>query len=583
MNNAKTIIAKIIWESINDFNTNLSKEDIEKEISKSQDKKFGDISWPVFSISKTLKKPPQEISIIITEKIKKHQDFGTFFECVNSVGPYINIKCNFAFLKQNNLKILEKSILKSYGSNNSGENKIIGIDYSSPNIAKPFGIGHLRSTTIGNAISNIYKMLGYKVIGINHLGDWGTQFGKLIFAFEKWGSEEKLSENPIQHLYELYVLFHSESENNKELDDFGRQWFNKLENGDPKAIEYWHKFRNLSLLEFKNVYNRIGISFDYFWGESHYIKEIPKTIQEIKKLNIIKESDGVLVANFANQDIPSCPVLKSDGTTLYTTRDIAAAIYRYENFKFDKFIYVVGSAQELHFKQVFEILKQMNLKWASDLIHVSFGIISGISTRKGTLVFLNDIIDRGKNLALEMIKERNTIPENEKEKTAEQIAIGAIIFQDLSRDRIKDYEFDWNQMLRGIKPGEPGKTGPYLQYTYVRLKGIEENYEKTFNLLPSIKDLNINLLSNINEQNLIDELEKFPKIIEKAAEEYEPSLISRYLLDLASLLNTYYSSGEKIISEDLELSKSRIVLISSVKNVLGIGLKILGIPIPNKM
>lgn len=583
MNNAKTIIAKIIWESINDFNTNLSKEDIEKEISKSQDKKFGDISWPVFSISKTLKKPPQEISIIIAEKIKKHQDFGTFFECVNSVGPYINIKCNFAFLKQNNLKILEKSILKSYGSNNSGENKIIGIDYSSPNIAKPFGIGHLRSTTIGNAISNIYKMLGYKVIGINHLGDWGTQFGKLIFAFEKWGSEEKLSENPIQHLYELYVLFHSESENNKELDDFGRQWFNKLENGDPKAIEYWHKFRNLSLLEFKNVYNRIGISFDYFWGESHYIKEIPKTIQEIKKLNIIKESDGVLVANFANQDIPSCPVLKSDGTTLYTTRDIAAAIYRYENFKFDKFIYVVGSAQELHFKQVFEILKQMNLKWASDLIHVSFGIISGISTRKGTLVFLNDIIDRGKNLALEMIKERNTIPENEKEKTAEQIAIGAIIFQDLSRDRIKDYEFDWNQMLRGIKPGEPGKTGPYLQYTYVRLKGIEENYEKTFNLLPNIEDLNINLLNNIHEQNLIDELEKFPKIVEKAAEEYEPSLISRHLLDLASLLNTYYSSREKIISEDLALSKSRIVLISSVKNVLEIGLKLLGIPIPNKM
>jgi arginyl-tRNA synthetase len=573
-------VARLIVEAATALGAQVDEETVIRGLAEPPDRALGDLAWPAFALAKALKKAPPAIAAELVAAIEPRLAAHATLGRVVATGPYLNFAHDPA---RRAASVVGAALDESYGGSNVGAGKTIGIDYSSPNIAKPFGIGHLRSTAIGNALANIYRALGYRVVGVNHLGDWGTQFGKLMSAYERWGDAAALDADPIQHLYDLYVRFHKEVETNAALDDEGRAWFKRLEDGDAKATAYWKQFRDLSLREFQRIYDRLGVSFDRYWGEAYYNDMLDAVVADVEKSGLAVLSEGALVVPLDDLDMPPCLIRKSDGATLYATRDLAAARYRYEQLKFEKFLYVVGTAQSVHFKQVFEVLRRMGYEWADRLEHVGFGMILGISTRKGTLVFLNDILDRGRDLARAIVEEREGIPADEKDVVAEQLAIGAIVFQDLSRGRNKDYEFDWDQMLRGLRPGEPGRTGPYLQYTHVRLSSVEENYRERFGELPAAGGFDANLLAGELERAVVIELERFPAVVQKAADEYEPSEISRYLLDLSAAFNAFYSGGARILSDDAQLSGARIALVTAVRRVLGRGLRMLGVPLPHRM
>ena len=540
---------------------------------------LGDFAFPCFLLARALKQAPPAIAAKLAEQLAANPDSG--FASVAALGPYINLKLDPA---ARTARVVSAALRAGWGSLPDGTGKTVGIDYSSPNIAKPFGIGHLRSTAIGQALANLHRTLGYRVVAINHLGDWGTQFGKLMAAFERWGDESALQADPIQHLYDLYVRFHEEAKANPALDDEGRGWFRRLEQGDPAAHAYWERFRALSLREFHRIYERLGVSFDHEWGEAFYNNMLAALVDDVKATGLTEESEGALVVKLDDLGLPPCLIIKSDGATLYSTRDLAAARYRYEQLGFEKFLYVVGHAQAVHFKQVFAVLQRMGYDWADRCIHVPFGMILGISTRKGTLVFLEDILNRGKELVREIMADREGFTDAERELVAEQVSIGAIVFYDLSRGRIKDYPFEWDAILRGLRPGEHGPTGPYLQYTHVRLRALEEKFAEKFGALPeALANEATEALHTADCAHLVALLERYPATLRQAASELEPAVISRFLLELAEGFNTFYSSGTRVLSDDEAATRARIALVVAVRRTLAHGLTLLGVPCPARM
>lgn len=572
-------LASLLIQPLTSLGVEATASDVASLLTEPRDRSLGDLALPTFKLAAQVKTAPPVFCAKLAELLQPVIASDAFLSGVVATGPFLNFRQDSGARAMVLLRALASG---TWGTSTEGAGKTVGLDYSSPNIAKPFGIGHLRSTAIGRALANIYSARGYRCVGVNHLGDWGTQFGKLMAAFEAWGDEAKLEATPILHLYELYVEFHKRSADDSSWEDLGRDWFRRLELGDEKATAYWTRFRDLSLREFQRIYDRLGVSFDHFWGEAYYNNMLDDVIRDVEKSGLAVESEGALVVPLDDLDMPPCLIRKSDGATLYATRDLAAARYRYEQLQFDRFLYVVGTAQAVHFRQVFTVLERMGYEWASRCIHVPFGLIQGISTRKGTLVFLDDILDKGRDLARAILAEREGLTEHEKDVIAEQVAIGAIVFQDLSRDRIKDYDFDWDQMLRGLRPGEPGRTGPYLQYTHVRLGSLLDNYREKVGALPEPDEINPALLQESETVALMAMLEKFPAAVEQAARDYEPAVISRYILDLAESFNAFYTQ-HKVITDDLALSQARILLVSGTRAVMGKGMTLLGIPQPSRM
>ncbi len=507
----------------------------------------------------------------------------------SAVGGFNNARIAAGPLAQYTLsEILEKK--NKYGSADIGGGENIVFDYSSPNIAKPFGIGHLRSTAIGNSLYRVYEKLGYNSVGINHLGDWGTQFGKLIVAFRLWGDEKELKENPIQRLFELYVKFHKEEKNDPILSEQAREAFKDLEDGDQEAATLWAKFKEYSLISFNKTYELLGVRFDYLTGESFYNDKMRQAIEKVEKAGLTEISEGALVVNLDKYNLPPCLLRKADGATLYATRDLAGIFYRWKTFKFVRALYVVGSAQRDHFRQVFkviELLDEANKTPGEDCLatrlkHVEFGWIKFkdqmMSTREGNIILLNEVLDKAIALAKEKIKEKN--PDlKELDKTARQIGVGAVIYADLSTRKEKDVNFDWNQVL-----SFEGESGPYLQYTHARLSSLMRNYGKE---MP--KAIDYSLLDKPEEVQVIDLLYKFPQIVWSVSELNEPFLISSYLLELASAFNKVYQRKDangkidKIISDDSKLTEARISLVSAVRIVINEGLYLLGIEAPEEM
>lgn len=585
-----TEVATLLAAAAAQVGAELDATAIEGMLATPKNPAHGDVSFPCFPLAKQLKKAPPAIATELLALLEGPIAASPGVASVVAVGPYLNFSLDKGARARD---VLLAAAREGFGRQSIGTGKVVGIDYSSPNIAKPFGIGHLRSTAIGNALRNIHEALGYTVVGVNHLGDWGTQFGKLMAAFEERGDRAKLDANPIQHLYELYVWFHSEAEQRPELLDEGRRWFRKLESGDDDAQGYWTEFRALSLRQFERIYARLGVRFDHYWGEAFYEDKLQGLIDDLNAKGLLEESEGAQVVN-VGEDMPPCLIQKSDGATLYATRDLAAAVYRYGELGFAKFLYVVGAPQTVHFRQVFRVLERMELEWADRLVHVPFGLIHGISTRKGTLVFLEDILDEGKERVRAFLAaEKPDYDEALRETIAEEIAIGAVVFYDLSRNRMRDYDFSWDHMLLGMRRGEKGNTGIKLQYTYARLGSVQEQYTERHGALPGdaggpeLAALAYDRLEEPEAQALIAHLERFPAAIRQAADQLEPVVISRYALELSDAFNAFYSHENKdayrIVSDDAELSALRVALVGAARHALGASLAMLGVPRPHRI
>jgi len=542
-------------------------------------KEMGDFSFPCFTLSKVLKKAPQKIAEEIALQIHE----TPLFSEVKAVGPYINFFLNqINFITESLKKILH---LNEKKFTSVGAGKTIVIDYSSPNIAKPFSIAHLRSTSIGNSLAHIFEYLGYKVVRINHLGDWGTSFGKLIVAYQRWGNNDDLMPNPIKKLLELFIRFHKEAKENPHLEDEARSWFKKLEDQHSEAVRLWKWFKDLSLKEFKRMYDLLGVQFDHYWGESFYQDKIPPLLKEIEKQNLSSESEGAIIINLDKYDMPPVLLKKQDGATLYATRDMAAAIYREQQFDFHQMIYVVGGEQALHFNQFFKALELMNYKWFKDCHHVGFGLIQfqegKMSTREGRIIFLEDVIEQAKKLALKKINETEAekpvdkrLTDDERNERALKIAVSSVIFYDLKNGRMKDVLFDWDEMLN-----PKGETGIYLQYAHARLCGILRKFEQRIGEIDQ-SEFNITETASFD---IVKALSMFRERVIHAAKMYEPSVIARYLLDLAQLFSSYYRANQVINEDNQQLSQERVKTVLAVKSILADGLRLLGIEPLEKM
>lgn len=518
----------------------LTKEDLKDYIEIPKDTKMGDYALPCFKLAKEMKKSPVIIANEIKEKIEMPNQYISKIEAVNG---FLNIFINNEMLIENVLDEME-SKKENYGSSNIGNGKNIIVEYSSPNIAKPFHVGHLRTTVIGRALYNMYKFLGYNTIGINHLGDWGTQFGKLIEGYKRFGNEYNLEENPIDKLTEIYVRINELCKEDESVLDDCRNNFKKLEDGDKYCIQIWQKFKDLSLKEFQRIYDVLGIHFDYNTGESFYVDKMPEVLQILRKNNKLVESQGAEIVDLEYANMPPLMAVKSNGSTTYAMRDLAAILYRARTYDFDKCIYVVAYEQNLHFKQAFEVAKFLDLdeKYTNGLIHVPYGMVrlktGKMSTREGTLIKLEDILKEAVTRAKAIIEEKNPNIEG-KEDIAKKVGIGAVIFNDLSNNIIKDEVFDWDIMLNF-----QGETGPYIQYMYVRTKSILEKENYTMN--KELVDI-----SELEEHGieLIKQIYSFNDIVKQAVDKNEPSIISRYLIDVAKLYSSFYNEL-KIIVED---------------------------------
>ncbi|NLZ38221.1 MAG: arginine--tRNA ligase [Firmicutes bacterium] len=530
---------------------------------------MGDFAFPCFKLAKKRRQNPAAIAADLAVKLPG----SDYFERIEAKGPYLNFFCNRRLLA----KTTVESILaqgKAYGQQEVGKGQTIVIDFSAPNIAKPFGVGHLRSTVIGNSLYRLYEALGYNCVGINHLGDWGTQFGKLIVAYLRWGDEQKLEKEPITYLYELYVRFHREAEKDPQLEDEARAWFKKLEDGDAQAKALWQRFRDLSLAEFKRIYKLLEVEFDSYQGESFYNEMLDEAIKLIEEKGLTSISEGALIVDLSEENLPPCLLRKQDGATLYATRDLCAAIYRQRQYNFAKMLYVVGADQSLHFQQLFAVLRKMGYQWAEDCVHVPFGLIyykeGKMSTRRGTLVFLEDVLTKATELAKEIIREKNPGLKN-KEDVARQVGIGAVIFGDLINDRIKNIEFDWDKVLDFT-----GETAPYVQYAHARICSILRKADSW----PASYDAT--LLTNEEEQHVIRLLARFSDVIIRAAQTYKPSLVARYVVDLAAAFNSFYHRCPVLQAEEASRN-ARLALIDAVRQVLVNGLYLLGINAPEEM
>ena len=550
--------------------TELPPAELEKLLEVPPREELGDYAFPCFVLSKKLRKAPPAIAQELAGKI----DLKGGIAKAAAAGPYLNFFLNKTKYVEAVLTDISR-LQESFGSDTSGQGKTIVIDYSSPNIAKPFGIGHLRSTVIGQALYLIFQKSGHPVVRINHLGDWGTQFGKLLVAFRKWGNTKEFEQNPVNYLFELYTRFHQEAEKSSELEDLAREEFRKLEQGDKENTEIWTKFRGISLNEFKRIYQILDIEFDSYAGEAFYDSQIEGVLNELETKKLTEISQEALVVNLDKFNLPPCLIKKKDEATLYTTRDLAAAIYRHNTYNFHKSLYVVGSAQQLHFQQVFKVLELMGYAWSKDCIHVDLGWVKFqeqiLSTRDGHMLLLEDVLKRSIQLVREIIAEKNPDLE-EKEEVANQVGIGAVVFAFLSRRRQKDFDFSWDEVLNF-----DGETGPYLQYTHARLGSLERKFGKKVE-----SGVDFARIASPEEFQLAKLLEAFPEIIQSSAEQYEPQILSSYLLKLAGIFNTYYQKV-RIITEDEESTQAKMFLVKCTQVVIKEGLRLLGMKAPERM
>lgn len=545
----------------------LDQETILNLLEQPKSSDLGDIAFPAFSLAKIERKAPQAIAADIAEKID-----ASHFEKVVATGPYVNFFLDKSQISDQVIKAVIQAGA-DYGQQDEGHGGNITIDLSSPNIAKPFSVGHLRSTVIGDALSNIFRKMGYNTIKINHLGDWGKQFGLLMVAYKKWGSKEAVEANPIDELLKLYVRINAEIENDPALDDEGRLWFKKLEDGDPEATELWQWFRDESLVEFNRIYKLLGVEFDSLNGEAFYNDKMDEAVQILEEKGLLKESKGASIVELDDVNLPPAMIKKSDGATLYITRDIATAIYRARTYNFVKNIYAVGQEQSNHFRQLKAVLKKMGFDWSDDMIHVDFGLVTKnrqkLSTRKGNIILLEPTLQEAISRAKAQIEEKNPELEN-KEEVAHAVGVGAVKFYDLKTDRRNGYDFDLEAMV-----SFEGETGPYVQYAYARIQSIlrKANFTPSADATYSLNDP--------ESWEIIKLLQDFSRVVKRAAENYDSSLIAKYAINLAQAFNKYYAHT-RILDESPERD-SRLALSYSTAVVLKEALRLLGVDAPEKM
>lgn len=539
-------------------------------ITETADSKLGDYSLPCFRFAKALKTSPVQIA----------QNLTSCFEgCdivkeARAVNGYLNIFVDNKVFAQ---KVLSEALAEGFGNSDVGNGKTICIDYSSINIAKPFHIGHLGTTAIGGSLYKIFKKLGYKVIGINHLGDWGTQFGKLIVAYDLWGDKEKIEKGGVEALQEIYVRFHREAETHPELEDQARHWFALIEKGDKRALELFHWFKDITLKEVEKIYKRLNVTFDSYNGESFYNDKMQPVLDELQRKGLIKISDGAKIVDLSAYDMPPCLLVKADGATLYATRDLAAAFYRKNTYHFYKSLYVVAYQQNLHFRQLFKVLELMGCDWAKDCVHIAYGMVSlaegSMSTRKGNVVWLSKVLDKAVEKAAAIIEEKNPSLEN-KAEVAEKIGVGAVMFSALQNARIKDITFSLDKVLNF-----EGETCPYLQYTYARTNSV---LTKAGNAINARVAPDYAALDNDESRALIKLINRYPDVISDAADKYEPSLLSKYLIDVAQAYNRFYIA-HRILDVEATEQLPRLEMTKCVNNIIKDGLALLGIDVPEKM
>ena len=562
--NYKKIVAEQIAKTVGEH---LSVDEIVSMIEVPKYANQGDLAFPAFTLAKVLRKAPQAIAAEIVEAVSdKH------IARAEAMGPYANFFLERSAFADEVLKeVLELG--EHYGDWDYGQGRKVVIDMSSPNIAKPMSMGHLRSTVIGNAIANLEKKVGYEPIRINHLGDWGTQFGKLIEAYKLWGSEELVKADPIAELIKLYVRFHEEAELDPTLDDKGRAWFKKLEDGDPEAVRLWEWFRSESLKEFNRVYDLLGVTFDSYNGEAFYNDKMDVVVDMLEEANLLKVDNGATIVDLEKYDLPPALIKKSDGATLYMTRDLAAANYRKNTYDFAKCIYVVGMEQSNHFKQLKAVLKELNLPWSEDIVHIPFGLITlngkKLSTRKGKIILLEGVLKEATELALKQIEAKNPSLEN-KEAVAHAVGVGAVIFHDLKNDRTNNFDFALEEVVQF-----EGETGPYVQYTHARAMSILRKANHTVDTQAAFS------LTDDDAWEVLKLIENYPNVVRFAEEKCEPSAIAKYVINLAQAFNKYYAHT-KVLVED-EAFNSRIALVQTTASILKQGLALLGVAAPDEM
>lgn len=553
------------------------KSDIDKQllysaIVNTADDSMGDYSLPCFKFAGMLRKSP----VMIAEQLKNDFVCDKYICDVKAVNGYLNFYVNRSeMLTDTVCEILNKG--EEYGNSTEGNGKTICLDYSSVNIAKSLHIGHLGTTAIGGSLYKLFGALGYHVVGINHLGDYGTQFGKMIVAYKLWGNDETIKEQGVKALQDLYVRFHREEEEHPELTEQARQWFVRIEKGEEEAVRLFEYFKKITLDDVKVVYDRLNVKFDSWNGESFYNDKMDKPLQFLESKGLVTVSDGAKVVDLSHYNMPPCLLVKSDGSSLYATRDIAAAFYRKETYNFDKCLYVVAYQQDLHFRQIFKVLELAGLPWAKDMVHVAYGMVSleegSMSTRKGNTVFLKDVLDKAVAKSMDIICAKNPDLPN-KEKVAEQVGVGAVIFSALENARIKDITFTFDRVLNF-----DGETAPYLQYTHARCRSLFTKAGMSY-LTRIARDYSG--LDDVETLRLVKLLRNFPNIVSDSAYKYEPSILSKYLIDLAQAFNRFYI-GHRVICEDLSIQNARLSLVECVQLVLRKGLALLGIEAPEQM
>lgn len=569
----KKEIAEIIAKNLE----GLTEDEIKSMIEIPQDQSMGDYAFPCFRLAKTMRKAPNLIAAELAEKLQGQQLFSE----VSPVNAYVNMFVSREeMMKSTVSEVLEEK--ENFGRSDIGGNKKVIVEFSSPNIAKPFHIGHIRSTVIGNSLSKIYDALGYDVFKINHLGDYGTQFGKMICAYRRWGNREDVINSPIKTLLGYYTKFHVEVEEHPELEDEARAIFTKLEQGSKEEVELWQWFREESLKEFQRVYDMLGIEFDSYNGESFYSDKMPRFEKELSDKGLLHESNGAQVVDLEEYKLGTALIKKSDGSSLYITRDIAAAVYRKENYDFYKNIYVVATQQNLHFQQLFKIIELMGYDWANQCVHVPFGMVrleeGTMSTRHGRVVFLEDVLNGAIEKTREIIEEKNPNIENLEEITS-QVGIGAVVFNELSNNRIKDYTFKWDQILNF-----DGETGPYVQYTHARCASLlRKAGEDIVAKAQDPKNVDFALLAKSDSAYELTKLiYAFPGVVEQAGEKYEPSIITRHIIDIAQCFNKFYHDEHIIVDDEVE-KISKIALVIATKRVIATGIGLLGMKAPERM